>query len=509
MQFSKFFSKVLLMCLALFVFNVSQAQIARAGRLGGYKAPASAPKVAKVYAGNDGGAYYCTESGKKVYMFAEHPGKDYAYVIEGTRNGNVINAKFWGVPKEGATKTGSAKIQILGNGSMKLLSQSGGFPSSKFNIKTIGQIKNLLPRPKKPAFTTLKLSDLDGGFKDSKGYYYYFRQIGDKVVMFCERDFQKGKQPAGAFVFIGKRQGNGVIGTLVSVPKGIKTGKGNFGLEVLNNGNLKKFSAINFGGELLNLILDIKNIPIPINNAVDVLDSQLKYTKIKLDGYDKAGKALPNGSYVQFKGMPAYKFSIPMLQVSTGSPKFPKLQTHRRSFINDMSSDIIQLKSLGGNKMRLTVIFESGGREIKRYCRQCAGKSGDGGPQDNIMQDWDLQNPRIDIEVQLINKKTSSGKNSISFKTTDVDLHAWIDAPALWNKIEKWIMNKVRPEAEQRIMNYLNDPKLQTMVADKMYQGLLSASDYVNQYEVMGYNLLNLKPKGISISGNKVVFQFK
>lgn len=506
MHFVKNFPQYLLMCLVFVFFSSANAQIAT---VSGFAPPSGAPKVAKVYAGNDGGAYYLTESGKKVYGFAEHPGKDYAYVIDGTRSGNIINAKFWGVPKEGATKTGTAKLQILANGSMKLLSQSGGFPSSSFSIKTINQIKNLLPRPKKPAYTTLKLSDLDGGFKDANNYYYYFRQLGDKVIMFCERDFQKGQQPAGAFVFIGKRQGNGVLGTLVSVPKGIKQGKGNFGLEVLNNGNLKKFSAINFGNEILKLILDIKDIPIPVKYAVDILDSQLKYTKVKLDGYDRDGKALPNGSYVKFQGMPAIKFSIPMLQVTTGLDKFPKLQTYRRSFINDMSSDVIQLKSLGGNKMRLTLIFESGGREIKRYCRQCAGKSGDGGAQDNIMADWDLQNPRIDIDVELINKKTSNGKNSISFKTTNVKLHAWIDAPALWNKIEHWIMGKVRPEVEQRIKNYLNGSQLQTMVADKMYQGLLSASAYVNQYKVMGYDLINIQPKGIVVSNGKVVFQFK
>ncbi|PHN05327.1 hypothetical protein [Flavilitoribacter nigricans] len=507
MNFVKIFPQYLLTCMVLFLFSSVNAQIAT---VGGYAPNPGAPKVAKVYAGNDGGAYYCTESGNKVYCFAEHPGRNYSYVIEGTRSGNVINAKFWGVPKEGATKTGTIKLQILPNASMKLIYQSGGFPSSTFSIKTISQIKNLLPRPSKtPAFSTLKLSDLDGGFKDANGYYYYFRQVGTKVVMFCERDFQKGQQPAGAFVFIGSRQGNGVQGTVVSVPKGIKQGKGNFGVQVMSNGSLKKFSAINFGSDLLSMILDIKDIPIPINHAVDVLDSQLKYTKIKLDGYDEGGKALTDGSYVQLKGMPAFKFSLPYLQVTTGSSRFPRLQTHRRSFINDMSSDIIQLKSLGGNKMRLTVIFENGGREIKRYCRQCAGKPGDGGPQDNIMQDWDLQNPRVDIEIELINKKTSGGKNSISFKTTNVKLHAWIDAPALWDKIEQWIMNKVRPEAEQRIMNYLNDPKLQTMVADKMYQGLLSASAYVNQYELLGYNLLNIQPKGIVVSNGKVVFQFK
>ncbi len=503
---TKFFPQYCLLCLVFFISSLSYGQIAT---VGGYASNPGAPKLAEVYAGNDGGAYYCTESGKKVYIFAEHPGRNYSYVIEGARSGNYINAQFIGVPKEGATKTGTVKLQILGNGSMKVVSQKGGFPSSTFSIKTINQIKHLLPRPNKPAFTTIKLGDLDGGFKDANGYYYYFRQVGKKVVMYCERDFKKGDQPVGAFVFIGSRNGNGIGGTLVSVPKGIKNAKGAYAVQVLSNGNLKKISGVNFGSDLLKLLLDIKNIPISINSAVDVLDSQIKYTKIKLDRYDKDGKALADGSYVQFKGMPAIKFSLPMLQVTTGPKRIKKLQTYRRSFINDMNSDVIQLKSLGGNKMRLTVIFESGGREIKRYCRQCAGKSGDGGPQDNIMQDWDLQNPRIDVDIELINKKTSGGKNSISFKTTNVKLHAWIDAPALWNKIEHWIMNKIRPEAEQRMMNYLNDPKLQTMVADKMYQGLLSASAYVNQYQGLGYDLINLQPKGIVVSGGKVVFQFK
>ena len=68
----------------------------------------------------------------------------------------------------------------------------------------------------------------------------------------------------------------------------------------------------------------------------------------------------------------------------------------RRTFINDMESDIVHLTPMGENSTRLSVIFETNGKEIKRYEKGGLGK-------DKIMSDWQIEGPRVDITFKLIN----------------------------------------------------------------------------------------------------------
>ncbi|MEO0471215.1 MAG: hypothetical protein AAF206_16420 [Bacteroidota bacterium] len=473
--------------------------------IGGIKANTSNKSpLAKVFAGNDGGAYYVTEVGKRVYWFAEHPGKDYAHVFEGIRTGGTIKGKYWAVPKGGKTTTGSLTVKVNPNGSMQRMAQTGGFPSTSFKVTSIQKIKNILPRKKKPGFTQVGIKDLDGAFDDNKGFRYYFRQFGDAVVMFTEKDFSKGQQPAAAFVFIGKRTNNGVLGSLVAVPKGVRKGSGNFGFEVKNNRSLIKHSSIPFGGPTMFPV--IPDIKIPVNRVVNLVNSQMNKVKIRLDGYDRDGKALPDGSFIQF-GSRKMNFSIPYLEVQTSKVK--ALATYRRSFINNMESDIINLKSLGGTSSRLSVIFEEGGKEIKRYCRRCAGKPGDGGAQDNIMADADIQNARIDVDFKLVSYTTTNGKPSISYQATGVKFHAWLDLKLVPDGVEQWVFKKVRPKIEAEILKYMNSTQLRKMVADQIHGQMQKLPEYVSQYNQSGYDLSSLLPKSVGISGDKIVFRFR
>lgn len=488
----------------LFVFSAN-------AQPGKFASPSSGGKgpLAKVFRGNDGGAFYCTEVGKKVYMFAEHPGKNYSYVIQGTRSGKTINAKFWGVPKEGSTKTGNFKLQVQNNGSLKLVGSGSGFPAKTLTVTSIGKIKSKLPRPGKPAFNTLKFNDLDGGFKDKSGYHYYFRQIGSFVVVYCERDFSKGKQPSGAFVLIGSRNGDQITGTITALPKGLKKGFGGFNFKVMPNLHLIKSSGINFGGKNLIPTISInQNIEIPISIASDILGSQLKKIKITLDGYDKHGQPKKNGAVIKIPGIPALTYTLPYLQVITCPKCGKRTRTFRRTFINDLHSDIIQLQKIGKNRLKMIVGMEPNGREVKRfvYMEHHLSKNRDGKHRDNLMADWDLQNPRIDVEFSLINK-TVNKKKSISFRVDKAKVYAWVDIPAVPDDLEKWIMSKFRPKVERSVKDFLNG--YQDYVAELLYDKLQQSAQYINQYKVLGYNVLNVKPKGIRIQGDKVVFLFK
>src|SRR5262245_64890920 len=80
--------------------------VAQQGKPGNVKAPTGNSPLADVFAGDDGGAYYVSEVGKNVYWFAEHPGRDYAHVFKGNRDGNQIKGKYWSIPKDKAATHG-------------------------------------------------------------------------------------------------------------------------------------------------------------------------------------------------------------------------------------------------------------------------------------------------------------------------------------------------------------------------------------------------------------------
>lgn len=451
--------------------------------------------LASLFAGNDGGAYYVTEVGKSVYWFAEHPGRGYAHVGFGTRQGNMIRARYWSVPKGKATNTGTVRLKVNGNGSLTRTKQTGGFPAKSFQVRSIKGIVNKLPGKKRPGFTTNILNDLDGAFEDANGSRFYVRQLGDRVILFGERSFKKGKRPQASLVFIGKRQGSTIVGQAVAVPKGLKKGAGNVKIGVRNDRALvMQGSGISFAkGPLMPVLPDIR---IPISKAMNVLNSQMNKVQIRLDSFHNGGP-LNNGSFVKFGNGQPQRFSLPYHDLKITKKR------RRQAFINDMDSDIVNLKPLGSNLTRLSVIFESGGHEIKRKLKGALVND------DKRLRDWDIKNPRVDIEFRLVNYNTSGGTPSISFEITNVKLHAWVDIKLVPDKLDQWIAKKIRPIVESKLKKAVNDPSQRRQVANFAFSQLQKVKEYLDKYKLYGYSASALAPKRIFISGGDVVVSFK
>lgn len=441
--------------------------------------------LAPVYAGNDGGAYYVTQVGEKVYWFAEHPGRDYAHVFHGTREGDVIKGRFHSVPKDKATTLGQVTLKIRPNGSLERVSETGGFPSKAFGAVSMDAIVGKLPgKAKYAGFTGNTLADLDGVFDDDS-HRCYLRQIGELVVFFAEDDFKKGERPERAIVFVGERSGNTVKGEWIAVPKGKKKGSGTLGMSLQPNRSLVKAAGSPLGTSLFAPFLP--EIAVPIATVMELANTQLNKIEIRLDGHASGKAPLKDGSYVKL-GSVIKKFTMPHHDRFT-----------YRYFINDMTSDVIHAKPIGENETRLSIVFEDKGREIKRVDRLVG---------DGVARDWDIENPRCDIYVKLINHKTSDGRPSISYEVTNVDFLGELDAPGLIESIDDWITSKVRPRIESSVMQLLNQDGFQVIVANEVQRGLDALVKAASEYSLFGYSPAALVPKHVAISGNKVVFRF-
>lgn len=443
--------------------------------------------LAHTFAGNDGGAYYVTEVDAKVYWFAEHPGRDYAHVFHGTRDGDIIKGRFHSVPKDSATTQGQVTLKVLANGSLERVNETGGFPSKSMVAVSIDAITGKLPGKRKwPGFTANTIDDLDGVFDDGKGHRYYVREAGDRVVFFAEQDFKKGERPALALVFVGERLGSVVKGDWIAVPKGKKTGSGPLVLTVKSDRSV----AVGKGSPLGEAFLDglLPDITVPIAKVMELASTQLGKVKIRLDGYGGSKEPLKDGCFVQLGGK-VVKFTM---------PSFDGVAT--RYFINDMESDIIHAKPVSENETRLSVIFEEKGREIKRVGKRKGW--------DDVARDWDLEDARCDVYIKLVNRKTTDGKPSVSYEVTKVDLMAEINAPGLIEPIDDWITGKVRPRVEDAVMDILNEASFRQLVADELRRRLDDLVKAASEYGLFGYLLAMLVPKQILIEGNNVVFRF-
>lgn len=465
-----------------------------AAGVGKVKAPTGngTSPLARVFAGNDGGAYYVSEfkrSGKKrVVWFAEHPGRGYAHVFRGVRTGSTIAGQYWSIPKAKATTTGQLKLRVNANGSLSRLSSTGSFPTRSWTVRSIKSFVSKLPGKTYPGFTMNTVNDLDGAFDDAKGFRYYVRQTGTSVFGVAEAPFKKGKQPSAVMVFIGKRSGNSVSGTVVAVPKGLKKGVSNIKFAVKSNRSLAMSSGIPFGGGPLVPVLP--DIRVPIKDVMNIVNSQMNKVELQLDSYHN-GPA--TRSYVKFgNGKPTY-FALPYVTV-----KITKVGRKRQTFLNDIKSDIVSVKPLAGNLTRLSVIFETGGKELKRRMVGAVGND------DKRLADWDINNLRVDVEFKLVNY----GK-SISYEVKKVDLHAVVDVRALPEKLDKWIAGKVQPIVEKELKKELNKSVHRSKVANLVDAKLKSLNSFASKYKLFGYSASNLTPNKVFIDGNNLVIRFR
>ena len=448
--------------------------------------------LASVFAGDDGGAYYVSEYKEKgkptVVMYGEHPGRGYALIFRGSRSGSIISGNYLCLPRAKSQSYGSLKMKVNGNGSMTRFSATGTIPTKKWSIRSMKSIVHLLPGKKNPKWTQNGVKDLDGAFDDAKGYRYYIRETAAGVYGLAEAPFKKGKQPAAVMAFFLKRQGSKISGRVVGLPKGMKKGTSMMSFNVKSNRSMTMTSGIPFGGGPLVPVLP--DIRIPIKDVMDILNSQMNKVEINLDSYHN-GPA--NRSYVKFGNAKPVPFPLPYVTV-----KATKIGRKRQTFVNDVKSDIINVKSLGGNKGRVSVIFEHGGKELKR---RMVGAIGD---DDKRLADWDVHDMRVDVEFALVNY----GK-SISYEVKKVKLHARVDVKALPEKLDEWVSKKLRPKVEGPIKDALNHKDQRSKVSDAIDSKLKKLQDYLKKYSLYGYSPSSLAPKKVFVDGKDVVIRFR
>jgi hypothetical protein len=231
-------------------------------------------------------------------------------------------------------------------------------------------------------------------------------------------------------------------------------------------------------------------IAIPIRVAVDAANGLLSRMEIQLDGTDGAGKTESKGSWVRI-GDEKAAFTLEGQVIDR--PGKGEMRYH----INELKSDIVNVKYLGGTDSRLTVLFESGGREISRYCHRCAGK--------DDRADWDLNSLRVDVEFSLVNQKTASRKDSVSYNVTRVKVGADLDLPLIGEGLEDWIMKKVAGKVEGEVVKQLN--AFRDEAANALFEKLRKSTAFLQELEKRGLPL-NTQVAGISVRGAKVVFRF-
>ena len=225
----------------------------------------------KTYLDNLGGIYYVREIENEVFWFAEHPGRNYAHVFKGKKQGNKIIGKWWDVPKFGMKGSGNLELLVKESGrALNKSNQTGGFGATNWSSTDINRHLNQLPRKATASFQEYDSGNLTGAWNSDDGGKYYVRQLGNTVVWYGEKDFKKGDQPSFANIFIGRRSGRIVTGSFVDVPKGKIMGNGKLEFEVVGGNILKKKSGNNFGGNqwTREYAIDISKMAANIEKAV-------------------------------------------------------------------------------------------------------------------------------------------------------------------------------------------------------------------------------------------------
>lgn len=231
-------------------------------------------------------------------------------------------------------------------------------------------------------------------------------------------------------------------------------------------------------------------IAIPINLAVDVANALLNKIEVQLDGTDGAGKTESKGSWVKIGNQ---KTAFTLDGYTINRPGKGEMRYH----INDIRSDLVHAKYLGDGVSRLTIVFESRGREISRYCHRCTGK--------DDRSDWDLNGLRVDVEFALVNQKTASRQDSVSYQVKRVRMGADLYLPLLGEGLEEWIMKKAASRIEGEMEKQLN--AFRDEAATALFDKLRKSTAFLQELDKRGLPV-NTQVAGISVRGNKVVFRF-
>ena len=184
-----------------------------------------------VFRSDDGGAVYVRAVGTTVYAFAEHPGRGYAFVLQGTLIGDRIKGQWWDIPKHGRSTRGTIELQVSQNGT-RLTRKSA---DTAIGVSVLMRIDPAgVPWPKtdrEAGFQSTSRNDLDGKWIGGDGRRTYLREIGSSVVGVSELRTGSNMRPDWATVFIGVREADGdVTGTYADVPKGLRAKDGSLAI---------------------------------------------------------------------------------------------------------------------------------------------------------------------------------------------------------------------------------------------------------------------------------------
>jgi hypothetical protein len=191
---------------------------------------AAAEELTRLYAGDDGGALYTRSDGAAFVAFAEHPGKNYAFVLRGTIKGDVIEVDWWDVPKGKRPRKGEATLKWSQNGAR--IVRTGGTPFGPDTFREIKPEQVPWPGIEAAGFQGQGAGDLNGAFDAQDNSRWYIRETAHNVVGVAEAGAQPGERARWVAVFFGKRtqQGAGSIsGEWFDVAKGLDRKKGSFG----------------------------------------------------------------------------------------------------------------------------------------------------------------------------------------------------------------------------------------------------------------------------------------
>ena len=300
--------KALCLIATIFSFITLSAQ-------GGMQSPNASTKLYDMYRGNDGGAFYMRKIKDKVFFFAENHkstkhSKPYAYVFRGTKDGNTIKGRFWGVPKGQRGNVGNLSFQ-LSNGGLKLLlvNSTGDFPVKSWNKVSIKDVRNKLPGEKETKYSHNKSFDLDGGWITNNHTKLYIRQYKDRIIWYEEdKGLKDGWTPYMAGIGIFKREGNTFKGKIVDLPKGTLKRNEEATYRVLDDMNIEKLSSSN--SSLLIPSSGLRKLPsikLPLYDVLNMIEGPIfNRFNMRLDGVEGGFKNA--NSFITFnKSKPSEK----------------------------------------------------------------------------------------------------------------------------------------------------------------------------------------------------------
>ncbi|MGB1241005.1 MAG: DUF7452 domain-containing protein [Chitinophagales bacterium] len=215
---------------------------------------ASNKDLTGVFKCTDGGYYYVRQIGNKVYWFGEHPNGNFANVMSGSLNGNMIKSKWWDVPKGKARNKGNIQIKVSADkNTLTYVSATGGFGGRKWTRTTL---PTNLPNKRAAQYNGSGYGNLSGAWNCNDNGTYYINDKDGEVVWVGEAKFANGQQPAWTNIFIGNCNSTTVKGIWVDVPKGRTRGSGTMTMKMENGGNTLRRTAVTggFGGSVWNRI---------------------------------------------------------------------------------------------------------------------------------------------------------------------------------------------------------------------------------------------------------------